>query len=208
VTAGERRDASLPKRPRHHQGKLFLPERVAVRPGPLIHDNIRTCVAQRVRSPRHRTPRCGQGAARPRNAPAPTGVRPRRRTSRARRTVPGQSPVSTHGAAASHQISGDRHCRHLPVSSGSPVRWGEGGGFFAADPVARAGRHIDIARIALRCAENPQLPSQPTTLSTAGSGAGRTQRPYPYAASIRCWGAVRLRRGRMAVIHTVAGRPR
>ena len=50
-TAEERRDASLSKGPRDHEGKLFLPERIAVRSGPLMHDNIRTCDAQRVRPP-------------------------------------------------------------------------------------------------------------------------------------------------------------
>jgi len=50
-TADERRDASSSKRLRHHQGELFLPERIAVRPGTLLHDNVRTCIAQRVRPP-------------------------------------------------------------------------------------------------------------------------------------------------------------
>ncbi len=40
------------KRPRHHQRELFSPERAAVRSGPLFHDNVRTCIAQRGRPPR------------------------------------------------------------------------------------------------------------------------------------------------------------
>jgi len=42
---------SASKRPRHHQRELFSPKRVAVRPDPLGHDNVRTCIAQRVRPP-------------------------------------------------------------------------------------------------------------------------------------------------------------
>src|SRR5580698_8266425 len=43
------RDASSSESPRHHQRKLFLPECATVRPGSLIHDDIRICIAQRVR---------------------------------------------------------------------------------------------------------------------------------------------------------------
>jgi hypothetical protein len=44
ATSGQARAA---KRPRHHQRELFSPQRVAVRPDPLGHDNVRTRVAQR-----------------------------------------------------------------------------------------------------------------------------------------------------------------
>src|SRR4051794_14823416 len=37
------------KRPRHHQRELFSPERVAVRPDALDHDDLRPCAAQRAR---------------------------------------------------------------------------------------------------------------------------------------------------------------
>jgi hypothetical protein len=40
---------SASERPRHHQPELLSPERVAVRPGPLGHDNVRSCVARCVR---------------------------------------------------------------------------------------------------------------------------------------------------------------
>ena len=43
--------ASSPEYPRHHQRELFSPECATVRPGSLIHDDIRMCVAQRVRPP-------------------------------------------------------------------------------------------------------------------------------------------------------------
>src|SRR5580658_9968943 len=46
-----RRDTSRPERPRHHHGELLLPERIAVRPGPLSHDNIRAGIAQRAGPP-------------------------------------------------------------------------------------------------------------------------------------------------------------
>src|SRR5262249_37430288 len=39
------------KRPCHHPRELCLPECVAVRAGPLLHDNVRTCIAQRVLPP-------------------------------------------------------------------------------------------------------------------------------------------------------------
>ena len=39
------------KCPGHHQRELVSPERVAVRPGPLGHDHVRTCVAQRACPP-------------------------------------------------------------------------------------------------------------------------------------------------------------
>ncbi len=45
------RDASSSERPRHHQRELFSPEFAPVRPSSLIHDDIRTCIAQRVRPP-------------------------------------------------------------------------------------------------------------------------------------------------------------
>src|SRR5205085_11288450 len=44
-------DASPSERPRHHQRELFLPERVAVRPDALSYEDVRTCIAQRVRPP-------------------------------------------------------------------------------------------------------------------------------------------------------------
>src|SRR5205814_8773587 len=43
------RDASSPKRPRHHLRELFSPERVAVRSDPVGHHDVRTCIAQRGR---------------------------------------------------------------------------------------------------------------------------------------------------------------
>ena len=46
-----RRDASLGESPRHHQGELVSPERVAMPPGPLMHDNVRTRISKRVRPP-------------------------------------------------------------------------------------------------------------------------------------------------------------
>jgi hypothetical protein len=39
------------KRPCHHQRELGLPERVAVGPDPLVHDDVRTGIAQRARPP-------------------------------------------------------------------------------------------------------------------------------------------------------------
>src|SRR6516164_1489884 len=45
-------DASRSKCPRHHQRELVAPERAAVRPDPLRHDNVRTRLAQRDRPPR------------------------------------------------------------------------------------------------------------------------------------------------------------
>lgn len=39
------------ERPSHHQWKLFPPECATVRTGSLIHDDIRTCIAQGVRPP-------------------------------------------------------------------------------------------------------------------------------------------------------------
>ena len=53
------------------------------------------------RDAEHRGAFGGQRDAKPRLASI--GGRPRRRTSRVPRTAPGQSPVSTHGAAASHR---------------------------------------------------------------------------------------------------------
>src|SRR5579872_4761396 len=42
---------SSSERPCHHQRELFSPECAAMRPGSLIHDDIRTGVAQGVRPP-------------------------------------------------------------------------------------------------------------------------------------------------------------
>src|SRR5262249_55408278 len=45
------RDASSFECPRHHQRELFSPECPTVRPSSLLHDDIRTCIPQRVRPP-------------------------------------------------------------------------------------------------------------------------------------------------------------
>jgi hypothetical protein len=45
------RNASSSECPRHHQRKLFSPEYATVRTSPLIHGDIRICIAQRVRPP-------------------------------------------------------------------------------------------------------------------------------------------------------------
>src|ERR1700683_1565673 len=45
------RDASSSEYPRHHQRELFSPECATVRSSSLLHDDIRTCIAQRVRPP-------------------------------------------------------------------------------------------------------------------------------------------------------------
>ena len=91
-------------RTRHH-ARRSVTRRPARRRRP--HRRRRDAEAQgRARAlppPRHRTPRCVRRAARPRNASAPIRGRPRRRTSRGPRTVPHQTPVSTHAAAASHR---------------------------------------------------------------------------------------------------------
>jgi hypothetical protein len=79
--------------------------RPASRTGP--HRRCRDAEAQeRARAlhpPRHRTRRYVRWAARLRNASAPIGGRPRRRTSRVPRTDSRQRPASTHGAATSHR---------------------------------------------------------------------------------------------------------
>jgi hypothetical protein len=51
VTANRQSRYSASTRQRHHQRKLFSPERAAVRPDPLGHHDIRTCIAQRIRPP-------------------------------------------------------------------------------------------------------------------------------------------------------------
>ena len=45
------RDASSSECPRHHHRELFSPECATVRSSSLSHDDIRTCIAQRVRPP-------------------------------------------------------------------------------------------------------------------------------------------------------------
>src|ERR1019366_2662075 len=45
------RDASSSECPGHHQRELFSPECATVRPSSLNHDDICTCIAQRVRPP-------------------------------------------------------------------------------------------------------------------------------------------------------------
>src|SRR5580693_6182067 len=45
------RDASSSKCPRHHQRELLSTECATVRSSSLIHDDVRTCIAQRVCPP-------------------------------------------------------------------------------------------------------------------------------------------------------------
>jgi hypothetical protein len=46
-----RRDALSSECPRHHQREFFSPKCSTVQSSSLIHDDIRTCIAQRVRPP-------------------------------------------------------------------------------------------------------------------------------------------------------------
>src|SRR6516225_2825343 len=79
------------ERPRDHQRKLLLPEGIAVRPRPLVHHDVRTCVAQ-----------C---------APPPSGVLEKERLLRAGDQVRARNRVWHHGGrsvAAARRGAEDR----------------------------------------------------------------------------------------------------